>query len=296
MHLDTYTVYSVVLAAAVIGAALLWILGRRSTDDGGLRSWSASMAGLAVYFAAVLFGDELPTLIGIGLANTLAVLFMGGLHRSASMLCGRPFSWALHLAAATAVLVVVSVFLLDPGAGFDARVMLVGVVTGVQSAVVASTLARRGAEVSEDEIYGRRVLATAFAGIAVMQMLRVLVHSPLMSDVEPAFLSQAPLSHAAALGFLAWIVAVPVTVFYIYQARARAALEATVVDLRAALAEVKVLRELLPMCASCRRIRDEEQQWSSLETFLTRHAGVQISHGLCPDCLVQLYPEYYSTT
>lgn len=294
MHFDTYTVYSVVLAAAVIGATLLWILGRRFREDDGLRSWSASMAGLAIYFSAVLFGAEWPALIGIGLANTLAVLFMAGLHRSACLLCGRPFAWRFHVVAATAVLVVLCVFLLDPSTGYDARVMLVGSVTAVQGALVASTLAGRRGDVSDDETYGRRVLAAAFAGIAVMQALRVLVHSPVMHDVEPAFLSQAPLSHATALGFLAWIVAVPATVFYIYQARARAALEATVAELRAALAEVRVLRELLPMCASCRRIRDDEQQWSTLEVFLTRHAGVQITHGLCPDCLVRLYPEYFA--
>lgn len=292
MHFDTYTVYSVVCAAAVIGATLLWLLGRRFEDDGGLRGWSASMAGLAVYFAAVLVGTDLPAVIGIGLANTLAVLFMAGLHRSACTLCGRRFSWTPHLVVAATVLAVVCAFFLDPGAGYDARVMLVGSVTGVQSAVVASTLVSRRGEITGDEAYGRRVLATAFAAIAVMQALRALVHSPLMSGVEPAFLSQTPLSLATAIGFLAWIVVVPVTVFYLYQARARAALEATVIELRTALAEVKVLRELLPMCSGCRRIRDDDSQWSSLEVYLTRHAGVQITHGLCPECLVRLYPEY----
>jgi hypothetical protein len=58
-----------------------------------------------------------------------------------------------------------------------------------------------------------------------------------------------------------------------------------------ALANVKTLSGLLPICASCKRIRDDRGYWSQIETYLTRHTEADFSHGLCPECVARLYPE-----
>jgi PAS domain S-box-containing protein len=60
-------------------------------------------------------------------------------------------------------------------------------------------------------------------------------------------------------------------------------------ELREAMASVKELRSLLPMCAACKRIRDDSGGWSSVEAFLMRRADMQITHGLCPRCAKDLY-------
>lgn len=65
------------------------------------------------------------------------------------------------------------------------------------------------------------------------------------------------------------------------------------VELRAALAEAATLRDLLPVCASCKHIRTDDDQWETLEQHVQR-AGASLSHGLCPDCVVSLYPEFAS--
>ena len=51
------------------------------------------------------------------------------------------------------------------------------------------------------------------------------------------------------------------------------------------VAENAELRELLPICAYCKQIRDDDGAWHKLETYLHRHAGVEFSHGMCPSCL-----------
>ena len=51
---------------------------------------------------------------------------------------------------------------------------------------------------------------------------------------------------------------------------------------REALSEVKMLKGILPICMHCRKIRDENQRWQSLETYLSRHSDTKLSHGLCP--------------
>lgn len=55
-------------------------------------------------------------------------------------------------------------------------------------------------------------------------------------------------------------------------------------EARAESARTKPLRELLPICCYCRRIRDERQQWSSLEQYLTERIDVRFTHGFCPTC------------
>ena len=61
---------------------------------------------------------------------------------------------------------------------------------------------------------------------------------------------------------------------------------------QAALAEVDRLRGLLPICASCKKIRDEAGVWHAIETYVRDHADVEFSHGICPACKAELYPEY----
>lgn len=60
----------------------------------------------------------------------------------------------------------------------------------------------------------------------------------------------------------------------------------------AAVAEVKTLTGLVPICASCKRIRDDRGAWNQLEAFLNAHSDAQLSHGICPDCMAMLYPDY----
>jgi len=60
--------------------------------------------------------------------------------------------------------------------------------------------------------------------------------------------------------------------------------------LEAALQQVKTLQSLLPICASCKKIRDDTGYWHQVESYMRRHAGVEFSHSICPECRVKLYP------
>lgn len=57
------------------------------------------------------------------------------------------------------------------------------------------------------------------------------------------------------------------------------------------LSEVKVLSGLLPICASCKKIRDDTGYWNQIESYIHTHSQAEFSHGLCPECLVKLYPD-----
>jgi two-component system, response regulator PdtaR len=65
-------------------------------------------------------------------------------------------------------------------------------------------------------------------------------------------------------------------------------------DLQAALAKVKVLSGLLPICASCKNIRDEEGYWHRVEEYVRDRSEADFSHSVCPQCAHRLYPEYFN--
>lgn len=59
-----------------------------------------------------------------------------------------------------------------------------------------------------------------------------------------------------------------------------------------ALAQVKRLSGFLPMCAGCKKIRDDEGYWHSVEAYITTHSEAILSHGMCADCMRRFYPEF----
>jgi len=60
--------------------------------------------------------------------------------------------------------------------------------------------------------------------------------------------------------------------------------EATIQELRKALEEIKTLRGLIPICAWCKKIRDDQGYWDQLEVYIGKHSDAVFSHGLCPEC------------
>jgi hypothetical protein len=61
--------------------------------------------------------------------------------------------------------------------------------------------------------------------------------------------------------------------------------------LEIALANVKTLSGLLPICSSCKGIRDDSGYWRNVETYVQEHSEATFTHGVCPDCLRRYYPE-----
>jgi PAS domain-containing protein len=66
--------------------------------------------------------------------------------------------------------------------------------------------------------------------------------------------------------------------------------ERLIAELQAALVSVKTLRGLLPICANCKKVRDDEGYWRSVEEYVMEHSEAHFSHGICPDCMKKLYP------
>lgn len=75
--------------------------------------------------------------------------------------------------------------------------------------------------------------------------------------------------------------------------QAEAERERLIGELQEALAKVKTLSGLLPICASCKKIRDDKGYWNQIEGYIHDHSEAEFSHSICPDCARRLYPEIY---
>jgi PAS domain S-box-containing protein len=68
--------------------------------------------------------------------------------------------------------------------------------------------------------------------------------------------------------------------------------ERLITELQSAIEHIKTLRGIIPICASCKKIRDDKGYWQQVEAYVSRHTEAQFSHGVCPDCMKKLYPEF----
>lgn len=72
--------------------------------------------------------------------------------------------------------------------------------------------------------------------------------------------------------------------------------EKLIAELQDALARIKTLKGMVPICASCKKIRNDRGFWEQMEAYVSEHTGVEFSHGICPDCAKKIYPEQYKNT
>jgi CheY-like chemotaxis protein len=64
-------------------------------------------------------------------------------------------------------------------------------------------------------------------------------------------------------------------------------------ELEQALKEVKVLRGFIPICAACKKVRDDQGYWQEVEAYISERSDTQFSHGICADCAKKLYPDLF---
>jgi hypothetical protein len=66
-----------------------------------------------------------------------------------------------------------------------------------------------------------------------------------------------------------------------------------IMKLRKANEEIKTLNGLLPICASCKKIRDKNDNWQQVEVYIRDRSEVEFSHGICPECMEKLYGDQF---
>lgn len=118
--------------------------------------------------------------------------------------------------------------------------------------------------------------------------LAVLEEEVLTSEGTQTWISHKfPVRNAAGEAVLA-VLSLDITA----RRRSERERERLVIELRQALAEVKTLSGLIPICVSCKNIRDDTGYWQLIEGYIAEHSEAEFSHSLCPECLTRLHPDY----
>ncbi|MCG2752321.1 MAG: hypothetical protein L6301_10780 [Desulfobacteraceae bacterium] len=88
------------------------------------------------------------------------------------------------------------------------------------------------------------------------------------------------------------VISIGMTVFFRISNPILKEMGDTIENLNEALTKVKLLGGLLPICASCKKIRDDKGYWNQIESYIKDHSEAEFSHGICPECAEKLYPEF----
>ncbi len=113
-------------------------------------------------------------------------------------------------------------------------------------------------------------------------------------------MSEAPIQYIYFISVIIFQIACSISFITLNSERMERDLYASELELKnsidrlhAALEEVKTLGGLLPICANCKKIRDDSGYWHQLEEYISTHSHAEFSHGTCPECARKLYPELF---
>ncbi|MCP4628344.1 MAG: hypothetical protein GY850_33245, partial [bacterium] len=199
--------------------------------------------------------------------------------------------------------------------GFLQSIFIVGPILYLTSPAIARWRAQRGILGSHrNEDARRRILQlilVVIIGVLGYGFLTIKLGTDLVASVPPTANVSALMDAARVLSSTVWVffwVFVIITVFigffyYSFFTRWEESTNAFMVKideknkaliqekdkLQEALAEVKTLGGLLPICASCKKIRDDKGYWNNLEAYIEKHSDVSFSHGICTECSDRLY-------
>ena len=136
-----------------------------------------------------------------------------------------------------------------------------------------------------------RILLLVAVSMFVTEVMITFLFSlfPLMTPAQEGFLDSS----------LLFICIVPLIYVFFYrpflldiEARKKVELEkeATIVELKKAMDEIKILKGMIPICAKCKKVRDDAGYWQHIEVYIRERSEAEFSHGICPDCAKELYP------
>jgi hypothetical protein len=133
------------------------------------------------------------------------------------------------------------------------------------------------------------LILTAIALMAFRRFIslyRVLSGEHIKTDVTAEFF-------ACVISLLFLLGIVYVTKLILSANKIATEKEKLIVELQEALGTIKTLHGILPICASCKKIRDDKGYWNQIEAYISAHSQAEFSHSLCKECAKRLYPNIF---
>jgi hypothetical protein len=249
--------------------------------------WALGFLLQSLGFFFIFLRGLVPDPVSMPLANALIVagpvLLLWGIEAYARKRF-RPAFGLSWIAASVVLFVVVTYW--QPS--FNVRAFTVSTVLfGLNAIIGIRLLTLRGVARLQQGVTAGIFFASA-AAMAVRAVLSIA--GPAQSDI---FFASPP----SVIGLLeAFIAPIAIAIAFLSMVTRRVQIERekTITKLEIALSTVTTLSGLLPICASCKKIRDENGHWDEVELYVRNHSKAEFSHSICPDCSAKLYPDLRS--
>jgi hypothetical protein len=293
--LDTSTLLMVnALIAVFLACAMAFFKATQKTYP-GFDTWTVAILIVPICYVLFILRGLIPDLGSKVLSNTgftfTATLLLAGtrmflnrprLHRSAYLLPGAAF-----------LVVTTFTYIQDSPIWRNAAIT---VVISLMSWATAWEFQAHGPSEGR-KLYRTMAVILAFYGVVLLARAIILFRTPDYNLLAPSpvqtvyFLVVSVFQLIWGLGFV-MLNSQRLTQELLETQRS---LSGTVTSLEKALTEVKTLRGLLPICAACKKIRDDQGYWQQIEGYIQERSEAQFSHSLCPECLEKLYPSIVPT-
>lgn len=255
--------------SVALGMTYVWAM-RRTYPGFGAWTLSAWTAFVGIMLVAVR--GQVPDLVSVVVANFFLIGTSLLIYLGLRAFTGGTLDLKVH-GASLALVCLLLAYLTAVKPNLQVRLVIISLSVGIVSFMSAWVAWKRVPEVLRDA--NPLVLATIlFVGLAYF--LRALL-SALFPPPSEDFMIPSTL-HGVSL--LVYLLGHTLLVFGLLVLNGQRVEQ----DLQAAMDECKVLQGILPICAHCKKIRDDRGAWNQLEAYIHQHTDAEFSHGICPDC------------
>jgi hypothetical protein len=279
MSLDIRTViFLTAFGGFVMGIGLFVTARSYPNRIRGMNLWAIASAGQGIGLTLLWLRDRIPDAISVVGGNTLVMLSVVLCYRAVVEFKGRRFAAAVSYSLVGAVFIstVYSTYIVPNITG---RAIFTSAALTVPLAMAARLLLL---DKRRPKLFGQWLTGTIFLLSGMVTIAR-LVHLVFFGGTLTSLFTRNPMQDVF---FVYQFVAVTMLTFgFVLMCNDRFNSE-----LAEALGRVKTLSGLLPICSSCKSIRDDHGYWQQIEGYVEQHSDAEFSHSICPGCAKALYP------
>lgn len=282
MPIDIHTVAILLSLSNVMQVLALFTQYRVDKTHGGTGWWTLGTALFALAFVFAFLRDA----PGAGPVAIVAnnVLFCCGFsfcYVGFRRFVGRPAPSGLLVAFCGAVSLAAFWFTYVDNNLAARRMIISAAIILISTAIIRTLLVNDLGPVARTSRY---FLCAVFAA-----EIALMTANGTMPSASRALFSASLVNVAIYLGSVITTTLWTFGVILMVNQRLVAEREQTIQDLNGAIEQIKTLKGILPICAGCKKIRDDQGYWEQVDSYVSRHSEAEFTHGMCPDCMDALY-------
>lgn len=266
------------IISLILSTCMLYVYIRRKTYIGFMQWVISSVLNC---FALILLSLRgfIPDFITIVIANTLIILAIGFIAYGMEIFLGITRRAWLFISLAM-ILFVSFLYFTYYSPNVNARIIIISAILATLYAYCGYIVHRFLPRLMNDH---NVLLMGVFSILSIWFVFRIIptvfIEGPIVD-----FMRASAIQGVSIMVFFGGNIFVTIGLIILNFQRVE-------IDLQATQDEVKTLRGIIPICSSCKKIRDDEGIWNQIETYIRSHSEAEFTHGICPDCRDKLYPE-----